>query len=368
MDAEFELNQQIDRWLTELSEQSNLTVDDRCELRSHLLDSVDSLTATGLSQQEAFLVATHRLGSVESLQTEFSKLNRSSPRQREVALGVMGAFGFVVITSCIQAISSAFSWVILNWWRDSPLTPYMATGFYSGLLGLIGMGWLRFSRQAEKAGPWYFGRDPDWLVWGLTILIGLGGIISLAAYLIDQPVNGWQQFSSNSGMPQHIGQIRTLFWLGYYSYWLLVSLRTIRGQYASDFTRGFNRLKRESILWRIGIGFGLFASCLGLNLVITRFFFPQSDWIAFYGATFSSSLLSGWLINKGAQESLVKRFLVTMVPLLIGYALIVLGFEGQDPLHLAPLFSVKDFFTMATIGWLISLLLIPRPFSHRMYV
>lgn len=61
------IRHEIQLWLGELTERSGLSTDQAEELESHLLDSIDALTASGLREDEAYLIAVRRLGSVGEL-------------------------------------------------------------------------------------------------------------------------------------------------------------------------------------------------------------------------------------------------------------------------------------------------------------
>ena len=71
----FDLNKAISSWRMGLSERQTCEKSDIDELETHLREEIDSLTASKLSEQEAFLVATHRLGDPDSLAAEFAKVN-----------------------------------------------------------------------------------------------------------------------------------------------------------------------------------------------------------------------------------------------------------------------------------------------------
>jgi hypothetical protein len=73
----FDLNNAINSWRMNLSEQQTCAKSDIDEMETHLREEIDSLTASKLSEQEAFLVATHRLGDADSLAAEFAKVNTS---------------------------------------------------------------------------------------------------------------------------------------------------------------------------------------------------------------------------------------------------------------------------------------------------
>jgi len=71
----FDLNQAIQRWREDLGQSPAFRSENLFELESHLRDSVATLQRQGLSDEEALLVATKRLGTAASLESEFAKRN-----------------------------------------------------------------------------------------------------------------------------------------------------------------------------------------------------------------------------------------------------------------------------------------------------
>ena len=71
----FDLNEQINKWRTNLAESEKFSKADIDELEAHLREEIEDLTPAGLSQQEAFVIAKGRLGDTASLENEFAKVN-----------------------------------------------------------------------------------------------------------------------------------------------------------------------------------------------------------------------------------------------------------------------------------------------------
>lgn len=78
--APFDLNFALRQWLQRLRQSPQVKAENLQELESHVRDSVVNLEGKGLSSEESFLVATHRVGGAEKLEREFAKVNRN-PRQ-----------------------------------------------------------------------------------------------------------------------------------------------------------------------------------------------------------------------------------------------------------------------------------------------
>lgn len=67
------LEKQIDAWRTHLRKSRAITGPDAKELEDHLREQVASLSAGGLSEDEAFLVAVKRMGAIDALTREFAR-------------------------------------------------------------------------------------------------------------------------------------------------------------------------------------------------------------------------------------------------------------------------------------------------------
>lgn len=73
----FDIEDAISGHINMIQNQGSLTSSDAKELRSHLLDSVESLQTQGLSAEESFIIARKRIGHIELLAEEYSKVNLS---------------------------------------------------------------------------------------------------------------------------------------------------------------------------------------------------------------------------------------------------------------------------------------------------
>ena len=90
-----DLNEQIIKLRSNLAQSETLGSSDIDELESHLCEEIDQLTGLKLSDEEAFLVATHRLGTTDSLAAEYEKINRGVKFRNRlfwIATGVLGYF------------------------------------------------------------------------------------------------------------------------------------------------------------------------------------------------------------------------------------------------------------------------------------
>jgi hypothetical protein len=67
------LEPQIEAWRAHLRGSGAITPSDAAELEDHLREQIASLSADGLSEDEAFLVAVKRMGAIDALTREFAR-------------------------------------------------------------------------------------------------------------------------------------------------------------------------------------------------------------------------------------------------------------------------------------------------------
>ncbi len=103
----FDLNRSVQSWRENLSQSPAFQWENLDELETHLRDSVATLQTQGLSTEEAFVVATGRIGKNSLLDSEFGKINSKAvwlDRMFWMLIGIQ-VWGFV--SGLIGSISSS---------------------------------------------------------------------------------------------------------------------------------------------------------------------------------------------------------------------------------------------------------------------
>jgi hypothetical protein len=118
----FDLNQAIDDWRTQLGRADGCLGDDVAELEEHLREEVAGLARAGLTEEEAFLLATRRLGRVDLLGEEFGKVNGPSIWLNRSCWMAAGALGYLAAS----VAASAASRLVLTGSLLVGLHPYVA--------------------------------------------------------------------------------------------------------------------------------------------------------------------------------------------------------------------------------------------------
>jgi hypothetical protein len=111
-EAMSDVEKRIEQWREGLAGSELLSGSDVNELESHLRDGMEHLKTAGLSDNEAFLVARHRLGDTIALEEEFAKVN--SPRRLRDRLcwmiaGVLAYWVAVHFASAASGIALAIA-------------------------------------------------------------------------------------------------------------------------------------------------------------------------------------------------------------------------------------------------------------------
>lgn len=103
--ANDDLNERIQGWRKTLLGRPGIGESDVDELESHLRDTVDRLTAAALTQEEAFLVAAHRIGSPVELEDQYSAVNFGEAWKTRVIWMVAGVLGYWTVTGASEALA-----------------------------------------------------------------------------------------------------------------------------------------------------------------------------------------------------------------------------------------------------------------------
>lgn len=132
----FDREQTIARWRESLLASETVTAENVRELEGHLRDGMSGLTARGLSEEEAFLIASRRLGGTEIIAAEF-EANDPHAKWRHRAFWIVA--GLLFGQALFGLWDSVEIWMRrpLNnshWWLDYP--SITATTELAGRFGL----------------------------------------------------------------------------------------------------------------------------------------------------------------------------------------------------------------------------------------
>lgn len=105
----FQLDKAIKKWYGQFKTNFIYDQSDLLELKDHLVNEIDNLTNSGLSEEEAFFIATNRLGDKEKLNKEFSKVNHNNIWKYRLLWMAAGIVSFFILNNLSVLISNLFS-------------------------------------------------------------------------------------------------------------------------------------------------------------------------------------------------------------------------------------------------------------------
>lgn len=110
----FDIKNALKEWRHRFEDTEHYSVMDLDELENHVLEHFDTLKHTGLNDQEAFLIATHRLGQPEVLGTEYSKIHPNLKWQKRILwmltgyITILAAKTFIGLLSKLVVLAGSF--------------------------------------------------------------------------------------------------------------------------------------------------------------------------------------------------------------------------------------------------------------------
>lgn len=355
MDAQpqFNLTAALQTWLSPFKKSGSFTDDELNELTSHLLDSMEALQAKELSEQEAFLIATQRLGPVDLLDQEFTKLNRPVlPRQEPVIL-LLGVLCFIGSRNLFETITGFVPVWLASYWGDTRITLLLDAGLCLATLLGLQLGGMRLIREGHWLGQSFFGRLKQRPV-ELTLLLGLlVGLSALSAYFAQ---HSFADFLTMTAQKQWVNQqfyhIHHICWLGFYLVWLLMFLQVVLPYTTNQ--RLFVWLEQAPAGWLVVAGLCVFTCCLGLSIMGMRILAPENGIARFYISAGLASLLSSVVLAGSPRYTAFKRLLLSIAPLFVWYTIALstaLVYEERPSYLVLDWFPVK-FFISALVGTL----------------
>lgn len=133
----FDLKASVDDYILLIQNQGALTGSDAKELTNHLLDATDELCKGGLSEEEAFIIATKRLGNEETLTQEYAKVNPSLSTNKVWSYLFIGFNLFYILPSIVvMMLAGLYTFMHVNFERGL-ISIVVITASHLLLSGLI---------------------------------------------------------------------------------------------------------------------------------------------------------------------------------------------------------------------------------------
>ena len=105
----FDLEKQIGLWRHHLQLRGSLSESDIDELESHLRDEMDDLKKSGLSDDEAFLLSVKRLGNIDMISREYSKVNTENVWKQLILVRAAHNYGEIALVTVLCLIAGTLT-------------------------------------------------------------------------------------------------------------------------------------------------------------------------------------------------------------------------------------------------------------------
>ena len=196
----FDLNRAIQQWRESLGASPAFQRENLEELEAHLRDSMAALASRGLSMEEAFWVATRRIGTGDALAPEFGKVNRQTVWLDRLFWMLIGLQVWGFISGSIVALSRDALLLGLNGVGYNPkihgqsvLVVLYTLVQLAGFAGSLFLCWWLFCRQGQHFGRWLAPRLQR--RGGRVVLFGALYLLSLSVPLLN---GGMQTLMTNT--------------------------------------------------------------------------------------------------------------------------------------------------------------------------
>ena len=126
--TKFNLIENIEIWKSELSQNSNMTLDNITELESHLLDEIAELEKMGLNTEESLLIAKYRIGNTKELTAEFGKVNKNIYFRNKIIPYLKGILMFMSFITIINLLANLSLIIAKNIGINSENLNYVSIG------------------------------------------------------------------------------------------------------------------------------------------------------------------------------------------------------------------------------------------------
>jgi len=296
-----DLETQIDQWRGYVARRPAISAADVEEMESHLRDQVADLVAGGLDEEEAFLVAVKRMGSLDDVSREFAR-EHSERLWRQLVL--------IPDDSATPGTSR---------WRD--LGSVLATALLAGL-GLKLLIELASDEFAvvRNAGFVLVPFLAGWFAWKrrlprayVAVLLAVAAVLAVIVNLY--PYEGDPGSGDDPGMTALLTVIHLPVVL-----WALAGVAHAGGRWRSDarrmdFVRFTGELAMYLVLIQLGAGVlvGLTVGVMGLAGVDVEPFF--ADWLLPFGIP-GAVMVAAWLveIKMGVVENIAPVLTKVFTP------------------------------------------------------
>lgn len=194
----FDLNKSISEWKNSFENEESFSSENIDELESHLFDQITELKDTGLSDEEAYWVAQKRIGTTDSLNVEFTKINKLNILKKKIYWMLTGIAGmlmyvffvtssyYIFISICMLLNLDPVSFIIIN-------NSFNEIVIISASIFIL---WIMSSKKSKLLDKYYFYKLnkvnlSKFIVIGALIFVLSSIVYFYYSYELSTDVNRW---------------------------------------------------------------------------------------------------------------------------------------------------------------------------------
>jgi hypothetical protein len=150
----FDLNRSLEAWRRQFGASAVIRTENLDEMEAHLRESTTALVRQGLTEEEAFLIASRRVGPNDALEAEFAKVHPGDVWRTRAVWMLAGVFLFVMMND-LASLASGTAVLLGNLWNIDGLRLGWLGTLASGLvLSVATLGFIRvvFGRGTTSTG------------------------------------------------------------------------------------------------------------------------------------------------------------------------------------------------------------------------
>lgn len=182
----FDVTAAIEAWKIRLGSIDSLRCSDVVELESHLRESMAALGERDLSEEEAFIIASRRLGHPGELDGEYCKINGPTIWKKRLVWMLSGTLAYIVSSVSIAAVASVVSCGISCAGLGGKAAGVIALAILAlGWIVLIGLAF----RLSKRTSPISECKPHTWCVLAALVVSVSGGLKIVANVLRAQFVS-----------------------------------------------------------------------------------------------------------------------------------------------------------------------------------
>ena len=176
----FDLDAQLDQWKARFTGLEVMSPADVEELEQHVRDSVSALMSVGLTPEEAFLIATQRVGAPAAVGQEYEKLNGRHICSQRLFWMAAGALGYVVCGRVITAVGSSGQVLVSLLGGQGVSVGYTAVGISCLGWGLL-VAWIYRQRHTHSNQRPFMELSAGWVAIGVAVAVTFASLLKLGS-------------------------------------------------------------------------------------------------------------------------------------------------------------------------------------------